>query len=241
MPQLEIVGLCVNYGAHRALSDVTITFEKGEATVLLGANGAGKSSFLNAVAGMTRRGVSGQIRFDDADISRVAPHALPDLGIVIVPQNRGLFGSMTVRENLELGRFPKRASGLPSRLEEVLGYFPRLAERMGQAVNTMSGGEQQMVAIGRALMSHPKLLMLDEPSLGLSPIMTSEMFRSLKRVVETGVTLVLVEQNAQRSLKMVGRGALISNGRLVRVDRSEALLADRSVIDAYLGGANKAA
>jgi ABC-type branched-subunit amino acid transport system ATPase component len=237
MPQLEVSALSVRYGAHLALSDATFSLDAGESAVILGANGAGKSSLLNGVAGLLRRGVTGRVTFEGADCAGLAAHDLPDRGIVIVPQGRGLFGGLSVRDNLELGRFPRRAAAMPSRLDEVIDYFPRLAERMAQQVNTMSGGEQQMVAIGRALMSHPRLLMLDEPSLGLSPIMTSEMFRSLARVIATGVTLLMVEQNARRSLGLVTRGLLVSNGSIVRVDRSDALLADRGILDAYLGGA----
>lgn len=237
MPQLDISDLSVSYGAHLALSGVSLSLYQGRSTVLLGANGAGKSSLLNAIAGLIPRGVAGRIEFEGTNLRTLPPHRLPDRGIVIVPQGRGLFGALSVRENLSLGRFPRRAMALASRLDEVVSYFPRLAERMDQAVQTMSGGEQQMVAIGRALMSHPKLLMLDEPSLGLSPIMTSEMFRSLARVIETGVTLLLVEQNAERSLKMVDDGLLISNGRLIRTDSASALMSDSSILEAYLGGA----
>jgi ABC-type branched-subunit amino acid transport system ATPase component len=237
MAQLEVSALSVRYGAHLALSEAGLSLAEGSSAVILGANGAGKSSFLNAMAGIIRAGVSGSICFDGKECMHLAPHALPDLGIVIVPQGRGLFGALTVRENLELGRFPRRAALLPSRLDEVVSYFPRLAERMGQPVNTMSGGEQQMVAIGRALMAYPRLLMLDEPSLGLSPIMTSEMFRSLAQVLRTGVSVLMVEQNARRSLALVERGVLVSNGRIVRTDSAAALQADRGVLDAYLGGA----
>lgn len=236
---LEVSHLSVSYGPHRALEDVSIRVGEGEICVILGANGAGKSSLLKAIAGLVKPLDGSRITVDGADITRLSPDRIVEAGLALVPEGRGIFGAMTVAENLQLGAYSRRArDGEAAHRSQVLALFPRLAERHGQVVRTMSGGEQQMVAIARALMSNPAILMMDEPSLGLSPILTKELFRSLAAVRETGVGILLVEQNARQSLAIADRGYLIENGRIVGEGRAEELARDPAVQAAYLGGAS---
>jgi branched-chain amino acid transport system ATP-binding protein len=235
---LEISNLSVRYGRHQALDGVSARIGKGEICVILGANGAGKSSLLKAVAGMVKVEPGSEIAMNGRAITGMKPHRIVELGIALVPEGRGVFGELTVAENLQLGAFCRRArSGENEALQRVYALFPRLAERRSQVVRTMSGGEQQMVAIGRALMSNPEILMLDEPSLGRSPILTKELFRSLTAIARTGVGILLVEQNARQSLKIAERGCLIENGRITGEGSANSLTHDPAVIDAYLGGA----
>ncbi len=234
---LEVKNLSVTYGFHRALEDVSLSIGKGEICVILGANGAGKSSLLKAIAGMERADPGSEIVMNAQSITRLKPHKIVEAGIALVPEGRGIFGDLTVAENLQLGAFAARARGEEAAtLRRIYELFPRLAERKGQIARTMSGGEQQMVAIGRALMSKPDILMLDEPSLGLSPLLSLELFRSLAEVSKTGVGILLVEQNAKQSLKIAERGYLIENGHVVGEGSAKALANDPAVISAYLGG-----
>jgi branched-chain amino acid transport system ATP-binding protein len=233
---LEVANLSASYGQHRALENVALDVRAGEIVVILGANGAGKTTLLKAIGGGVRPAPGARIVMNGRDLANIAPHDIVEAGIALVPEGRGIFGDLTVRENLMLGAFPKRArAGEAANLASVLSLFPRLSERLGQTVRTMSGGEQQMVAIGRALMSAPDILLLDEPSLGLSPIMYKEVFQILTRVRAAGTGILLVEQNAKQSLKIADRGYLIEQGRIVGAGTAAELTADPVVQRAYLG------
>jgi len=234
---LETRNLSVFYGRHRALENVSVSVSKGEIVVMLGANGAGKSTFLRAVAGQTRKTEGGAVLMDGTDITRRPPHEIVETGVALVPEDRGIFADLTVQENLTLGAYPARArAGEVQNLERVLSLFPKLQVRRKQIVRTMSGGERQMVAIGRAMMSAPTILLLDEPSLGLAPLLCSELFRTLTRIKDTGVGIFLVEQNAKQSLAIADRGYLLDNGHVVGADNAKALASDEKVKAAYLGG-----
>lgn len=233
---LEVAGLSVSYGRHRALDRVGLHVARGEILVVLGANGAGKSTLLKSLAGLVRAAPGAEVRMAGKDLTAVAPHRVVEAGLALVPEGRGIFGDLTVRENLRLGAYPARArAGEAERLTQVLSLFPRLSERMGQVARTMSGGEQQMVAVGRALMSAPDILLLDEPSLGLSPLMCGELFRALVRVRADGIGILLVEQNAKRGLEIADRCTLLENGRVAGGGPAAELAADPAVRRAYLG------
>lgn len=235
---LEIAGLSVAYGKHRAVDDVALSVGRSEVVVILGANGSGKSSLLKAVCGIQPAAPGARVQLGGRDIANLPAHAIVESGLALVPEGRGIFGDLTVRENLLLGAFARRArANETANLDQVLALFPRLAERLGQTARTMSGGEQQMVAIGRALMSAPDILLLDEPSLGLSPLMCGELFAALGHIRTTGIGVLLVEQNAKRSLAIADRGYLIENGRIVGAGSASALQNDPAVQRAYLGGA----
>jgi acyl-CoA reductase-like NAD-dependent aldehyde dehydrogenase/ABC-type branched-subunit amino acid transport system ATPase component len=235
---LEVAQLSVRYGKHVALDAVALDVKPGEIVVMLGANGAGKSSLLKALGGIVASQPGASIRLDGADLARLRAHEIVEAGLTLVPEGRGLFGDLTVRENLQLGAYVRRGRAREQQsLERVLELFPRLAERLVQPVRTMSGGEQQMVALGRALMSAPQILLLDEPSLGLSPLVCRELFASLARVRATGVGVLLVEQNARLSLAIGDRGYLLENGRVVGCGTARQLMDDPAVRRAYLGGA----
>lgn len=235
---LKVDDLSVAYGAHRALQDISIYIEKGEICVILGANGAGKTTLLKSIAGLVQPQVGAHVIVNDQDITGIAVHDIVEAGIALVPEGRGIFGALTVAENLELGAFGKRAhQGQKQRLKLVLDIFPKLAERSSQIVLTMSGGEQQMVAIGRALMSNPEYLMLDEPSLGLSPLLSSDLFKSLTAIRQTGVGILLVEQNAKQSLAIADRAYLLETGNITGHGKAADLANDPAVQKAYLGGA----
>lgn len=237
---LEAQNLTVSYGAHRALENVSIHVDKGEICVILGANGAGKTTLLKALAGLVPATSGSRWSVDGRKISGLKPHDIVEKGIALVPEGRGIFGDLTVIENLQLGAYGKRARAKESaNLERVLNLFPKLNERRAQIARTMSGGEQQMVAIGRALMSNPDILMLDEPSLGLSPLLCADLFKSLKAVGETGVGILLVEQNAKQSLAIANRGYLLENGTITGQNGAAALAADPAVRRAYLGDAGE--
>jgi branched-chain amino acid transport system ATP-binding protein len=239
---LCVHGLSVRYGRHRALDGVSLDVARGEIVAVLGANGAGKSTLLKALGGMAPREAGASIALDGVDLGTLAAHRIVDAGLALVPEGRGIFADLTVRENLSLGAFPQRGRANEARaLAEVLVLFPRLRERLAQAVGTMSGGEQQMVALGRALMSAPSILMLDEPSLGLSPLLCREVFASLARIRAGGVGVLLVEQNARQSLAIADRAYVLENGRVVREGSAQALRDDPAVRLAYLGGARAAA
>lgn len=234
---LEVANVAVSYGPHRALEGVGVRIDSGEICVVLGANGAGKSTLLKTIAGLVAADPGGSIRMNGKQILGMRPHRIVEEGVALVPEGRGIFGDLTVAENLQLGAFAARARrGEKETLETIYRLFPRLAERKAQVARTMSGGEQQMVAIGRALMSKPEILMLDEPSLGLSPLLTQELFRALKGVAAAGVGILLVEQNAKQSLKIADRGYLIENGAVTGENSASALMNDPAVVNAYLGG-----
>jgi len=235
---LEVARLSASYGPHRAVDNVALHVGRGETVAILGANGAGKTTLLKTLAGLMPAGQGTSVTFEGLPIRAADPHRIVEQGIALVPEGRGIFGDLTVRENLMLGAFPKRARAHEAAsLDDVLTLFPRLAERLSQQVRTMSGGEQQMVAIGRALMSRPNLLMLDEPSLGLSPVMTGELFKGLAAIKARGMAILIVEQNARRCLKLADRAYLIANGRIVGEGRASDLANDPQVAAAYLGGA----
>jgi branched-chain amino acid transport system ATP-binding protein len=237
---LEIRALSVNYGLHRVLDDVALDVGPGEIVVILGANGAGKTTLLKTVGGLVAPQPGSEIALDGTSLIGMPGHLVVETGIALVPEGRGIFGDLSVVENLELGAFPQRArEGEDANRETVHTLFPRLVERRRQIARTLSGGEQQMVAIGRALMSAPRFLLLDEPSLGLSPLLCTELFRSLGRIRETGVGVLLVEQNARRSLEIADRGYLIENGRIVGEGSAEQLKNDEAVQRAYLGYAQE--
>src|SRR5262245_47967673 len=234
---LESRNLSVFYGRHRAVENASVTVSAGEIVVMLGSNGAGKSTLLRALAGQTRM-ASGSVVMDGAEIAGKAPHDIVEAGIALVPEDRGIFADLTVEENLVLGAYPQRARAREAEnRKRVLELFPRLSERPRQLVRTMSGGERQMVALGRAMMSAPTILMLDEPSLGLSPLLTRDLFRSLSKIKATGVGIFLVEQNAKQSLAIADRGYLLDNGHVVGADSAANLSKDETVRKAYLGGA----
>lgn len=233
---LEVRNLSVRYGKHLALDDVSLTVNPGEMVAILGANGAGKSSLLNAI-GRRVQPASGTLLYRDQELSRLPQHQLVASGIALVPEGRGIFPRLSVEENLTLGSLPARnKTNTGQRRELVHAIFPKLAERRQQIAGTMSGGEQQMVAIGRALMSDPDLLLLDEPSLGLAPIVTQEVFAALARIRSNGLTIMLVEQNARATLALADRAYLIEAGRVTGSGTASDLRNDPAVVNAFLGG-----
>lgn len=233
---LDARNLSVRYGKHLALNDVSIKVGPGECVVILGANGAGKSTLLRGLTSMVPIASEGDVLFLDRHIGGIAPQKVVEIGIAHVPEGRGVFTEMTVDENLRLGANPRRArEGAEGRRKEVLALFPRLAERQRQRVGTMSGGEQQMVAVARALMSKPDLLLLDEPSLGLAPIVVGELFQALKRVRDSGMSMLVVEQNVRASLSIASRGYLLEAGRIVGEGPANTLMDDPGVRKAFLG------
>jgi branched-chain amino acid transport system ATP-binding protein len=234
---LTVDHLSVSYGQHRALDDVSVKIAKGEVAVILGANGAGKSSLLRAIAGLSEGHAEGDISFNGVSLIGLSPDEIVTAGIALVPEGRAIFGDLNVEENLRLGAYSERArANEAANLDRVLTLFPKLRERRKQITRTMSGGEQQMVAVGRALMSDPTILMLDEPSLGLSPILSKELFQALGQIRETGPGVLVVEQNAKLSLAIADRGYLIENGHIVGENDAASLAADPAVQAAYLGG-----
>jgi len=233
---LEIRSVSAFYGKHQALDNVSLDVGRGEIVVILGANGAGKTTLLKVIGGVVPPLPGAKIEMLGRNLTGNPTHQIVEAGISLVPEGRGIFSDLTVRENLLIGAFPARArANEAATLAMVLGLFPRLRERLRQVVRTMSGGEQQMVAIGRALMASPDILLLDEPSLGLAPIMCTELFGALARIRSTGVGILLVEQNARQSLKIADRGYLIETGRIVGSGSGAALKVDPAVQRAYLG------
>jgi ABC-type branched-subunit amino acid transport system ATPase component len=234
MLQLERVS--VAYGKHEALHDVSLVAEAGRTTVILGANGAGKTTLLKTIAGLVRGRPGGKILFEGQPIEGDAAHRIVARGIALVPEGRRLFGEMTVIDNLRLGAYTLRDHAAEeTQLERMLTLFPRLAERRDQLARTMSGGEQQMLAIGRALMSEPKFLLLDEPSLGLSPRLVRDLFAVLRRITEGGQAVVLVEQNVHQSLRLADAVHVLENGRIVRSGSPAEIEQDKVIQQAYLG------
>lgn len=233
---LELSQVDACYGKIQALKGVSLSVAPREIVTLLGSNGAGKSTTLKTISGLVRAR-SGTLRFMGEDISKLSPHEIVERGIVHVPEGRRIFGALTVRENLELGSFTKRhdPAFVKRMLEHVFELFPRLKERHAQKAGTLSGGEQQMLAIGRALMSAPKLLMLDEPSMGLAPIIVQEIMKIIKTLnAEEGTSILLVEQNAKAALKIAHTGYVLETGQITMHDSAEKLRTDDNVIRAYL-------
>ena len=232
---LKIQNLNVFYGVIQAVHDVSLQVNAGEIVTLIGSNGAGKSTTLMTLSGVLTP-ASGTIEFEGKDLEDVPAHKRVALGLVQSPEGRRVFGSLTVAENLDLGAFARRDKAqIKTDLAEVFEMFPRLQERKNQAAGTMSGGEQQMLAIGRALMSQPKLLLLDEPSLGIAPILVKEIFQNLRRIRERGVTVLLVEQNAHMALEIADRAYVLETGRVILEGNAKEIAANPRVKEAYLG------
>jgi branched-chain amino acid transport system ATP-binding protein len=235
MSLLDIQKLSFAYGDLRVLWDLDLTVNRGEIVTVVGSNGAGKSTTLKNVSRLVR-GSTGAIQFAGQDISRLTPHEIVELGIVQVPEGRRIFPEMTVVENLRMGSYVKATRADRSRnMDRVFTLFPRLAERKNQLGGTMSGGEQQMLAIGRGLMGNPKLLLLDEPSLGLSPLFVRNIFDIITEINRQGVTILLVEQNVFQSLRVANRAYVLETGRVVLTGKGEELLGNEHVKKAYLG------
>jgi branched-chain amino acid transport system ATP-binding protein len=231
---LELEDIHVFYGQVEALKGVTLGVDRGEIVALIGANGAGKTTTLKMISGV-RPARRGHLRFDGRDITKMAGHLRVSLGLSQAPEGRGIFPGMTVVENLEMGAYDRRGDSLDEDFERVFNLFPRLAERRGQMGGTLSGGEQQMLAIGRALMAQPTLLLLDEPSMGLAPMLVSQIFSIIKEINQQGTTVLLVEQNAVQALSLADRAYVLELGRVVREAPAQDLLHDPSVREAYLG------
>ena len=231
---LTISGLTSYYGRIQALVDINVEVDSGELVALVGANGAGKSTLMRAISGV-QPVAGGSVRFDGLDITHLAPERRVRLGISQVPEGRQVFGPMAVEDNLRLGAFTRSRADCAQDLERVYGMFPVLKERRQQLAATLSGGEQQMLAMSRALMARPRLLLLDEPSMGLSPILVDETFETIQELRRGGTTVFLVEQNAYRALSVADRGYVLETGRTVLTDTGAALLANERVRQAYLG------
>jgi branched-chain amino acid transport system ATP-binding protein len=232
---LKVKDLNVYYDAIHALKDVSFEVAEGEIVTLIGANGAGKTSILHTVSGLIRA-KSGKILFMDREIQSVEAHEILKMGLAQVPEGRRIFAQMTVMENLEMGAYARKdRSNIASSMERVFQSFPRLKERRKQLAGTLSGGEQQMLAMGRAMMSLPKLLMMDEPSMGLSPILVDEIFSIIREINKGGTTVLLVEQNAHMALSIADRAYVMETGRVVKSGEARALLDDEDVKKAYLG------
>jgi branched-chain amino acid transport system ATP-binding protein len=232
---LEVTGLIAGYGKATALHDISLRVDSGEIVAILGPNGAGKTTLVNSIAGVIHP-TAGKVVLDGSDLTAVAPHTIIAKGVALVPEGRRIFPKMSVAENLDIGAYVMAAR--PDRdanLAWVHQIFPRLAERHNQEAGTLSGGEQQMLAIGRALMSKPKLLLLDEPSLGLAPIIVQGIFEVLGEINEAGVSILIVEQNAVEALDLASRGYVLEEGRIVSEDGASALLNDERLRKAYLG------
>ena len=232
---LNVEGINVYYGAIHAIKDISFHVNQGEIVTLIGANGAGKTTTLQTISGLLRS-KTGSITCEGHNISNVRADKLVAHGLAQVPEGRRVFLQMSVEENLEMGAYTQSPAGVPADLEMVYGLFPRLKERRRQVAGTLSGGEQQMLAMGRALMSHPKLLMLDEPSMGLAPILVEQIFEIIQNLNKNGSTILLVEQNAQMALSVAHRGYVLETGRVVTTGTGEELIESPEIKKAYLGG-----
>ena len=240
-PCLELRDLCVSYGSVEVLHGINVRVNRGEIVTILGANGAGKSTTLLSISGLVKP-TAGGVFFEGEPLHTLHSHEIVRRGITQSPEGRRVFGTLTVLENLDLGAFTVKDRSHSARtLEWIFELFPRLKERADQLAGTLSGGEQQMLAIGRALMGDPKVLLLDEPSLGLAPILVRSIFDATRLINDAGVTVILVEQNARAALKIAARGYVMEVGRIVMEDRAETLLANPDVQNAYLGGAREPA
>lgn len=233
---LKVTDLTVHYGAIEALHGISFEVNEGEIISLIGSNGAGKTTTLHALSNIVKK-TRGTVMFEGLDITRLAPDSIVRTGLIQVPEGRRIFANMSVHENLELGAFTRKdRSGIKSDMEKVFTLFPRLKERIRQTGGTLSGGEQQMLAMGRALMSKPKLLLLDEPSMGLAPILVDEIFSIIKEINAEGTTILLVEQNAFKALNIAHRAYILETGSVVKTAEASSLIKDESVKKAYLGG-----
>ena len=233
---LEVRGLEVAYGHVQAVKGIDFDVAQGEICTLVGANGAGKSTTLLALSGLLHPR-SGSIQFEGEELTRLKPHQIVERGLIQVAEGRAILTTMTVRENLELGAYRRRdRAGIARDLDRVMAMFPRLQERIHALAGNLSGGEQQMLAIGRALVGAPRLLMLDEPSMGLAPIIVQDIFRTLRTIHQEGLTILLVEQNVRQALKIARQGYVLENGKIVLQGSGSALLDDPQVLAAYLGG-----
>lgn len=231
---LEVQGLRTGYGAVEVLRGIDVDIAKGEIVALLGSNGVGKSTFSAALSGLIRCW-SGTVRFKGKDISGLRPQAIVDLGLIHVPEGRHIFPNLTVRENLELGAYRRAKAKRVSNIERVAGIFPRLKERFTQKAGTLSGGEQQMVAIGRGMMAEPELLILDEPSIGLSPLLVEEMFGLITRLKASGLTILLIEQNVPQSMEIADRAFVMENGAIRLSGRPAEMMENPELQRSYLG------
>jgi branched-chain amino acid transport system ATP-binding protein len=233
---LEVTDLNVYYGAIHALQGISFNVDQGEIVTLIGANGAGKSTTLKTVSGLLRSR-SGDVRLHDQSITTLPAQAIVKRGVVHVPEGRKIFAPLTVQENLEMGAYSRKdAAEIQQSMDRVFKSFPRLKERLGQYGGTLSGGEQQMLAIGRGMMARPSVLLLDEPSMGLAPILVEEIFAIIKEINSQGVSILLVEQNALMALSVANRGYVLETGRIVLADTADRLLNNPQVQKAYLGG-----
>ena len=235
-PLLEVKDLYVNYGMIKAIKGVSFEVYEGEIVSLIGANGAGKTTIMHAINHLIES-QSGQILFENNDLTKIAPHKIVKLGLTQVPEGRRVFSELSVKDNLILGAYSRKdKKEFEETLKSVYEKFPILKERENQEAGTLSGGEQQMLAVGRALMSHPKVLLLDEPSMGLSPLYVDIIFKTIKEINEAGTTIFLVEQNAKKALSIATRAYVIETGNITKVGTGKELLNDEDVIKAYLGG-----
>jgi branched-chain amino acid transport system ATP-binding protein len=235
MAMLEVKDLEVNYGVIKAIKGVSFEVNEGEVISLIGANGAGKTTILHAVSGLLNK-TAGTVMFEGKDITKVPAHKIVYMGMSHVPEGRRVFAQLTVLENLKLGAYSRKDKNeLNETLEKVYKSFPRLEERKNQLAGTLSGGEQQMLAMGRALMSHPKLILMDEPSMGLSPIFVEEIFKIIKEISASGTTVLLVEQNAKKALSIADRAYVLETGNITLSGDAKTLMNDESVKKAYLG------
>jgi len=231
---LEVKSLYVSYGGVQALTNVSVHVKKGEFVSLIGSNGAGKRTLLNSIMNIVQK-QKGTSVFDGKDVTRVQTASIVAGGMALVPEGRRVFANMSVRENLEMGGFKRPPAEVKDKLAEVTEMFPVLGERAGQMAGMLSGGEQQMLAIGRALMTNPRILLMDEPSMGLAPLVIKEVYEKLRVLASTGLTILLVEQNASVALKYAQRGYVLENGRIIMQGKASELLGDNEVKRAYLG------
>ncbi len=233
---LEVENLTVNYGAIRALKGISFTVEQGEIISLIGSNGAGKTTTLHSVSNLIKK-AAGKVTFDGEDITNLAADKIVGRNLIQIPEGRRIFANMTVKENLEMGAFTRRdKSGIKNDMEHVFDLFPRLKERLRQVAGTLSGGEQQMLAMGRGIMAQPKLLLLDEPSMGLAPILVDEIFEIIQKINKEGTTILLVEQNAFKAMSIANRVYILETGTIASSGKSEDMINDPAVKRAYLGG-----
>ena len=233
---LTVENLTVHYGAIQALKGISFSVNEGEVITLIGSNGAGKTTTLHAISNIIKK-TAGKVTFQDNDITSAPADAIVKTGLIQVPEGRRIFSNLTVRENLEMGAYTRKdKAGIKADMENVFELFPRLKERIKQLAGTLSGGEQQMLAMGRALMAKPKLLLLDEPSMGLAPILVDEIFSIIQKINKDGTTILLVEQNAFKALSIADRAYILETGSVVKTGAASDLISDDSVRSAYLGG-----
>lgn len=235
MAMLQVDNIHSYYGSIHALKGISISVEKGEIVTLIGANGAGKSTTLRTITGLMKPTI-GQVFLNGEDITPLKPHLIVEKGVALVPEGRRIFARLTVAENLDMGAFIRDRKDIPAELERVFSLFPRLKERINQVAGTLSGGEQQMLAMARAMMTHPRVLLMDEPSMGLAPVLVEAIFETIEYVnKQEGTTILLVEQNAQMALSVASRGYVLETGSIVLSDSAENLRTNESVQKAYLG------